>query len=208
MPASVTAAAESLASSSSKRLKVTNSLHHPAWLVEASIHVCDIGNLHCAPGTVTSFGGNHIHNVNPFNMRGELEKFHADHQVNKLSFGPTFPGMVRSFLTATVNRADSTCLEKPSSRLYFLGRRIGPTQLFLGTGAHSIRFLGRSQRRPHAPVPGDQPHREARHLRQPLDSPRHGLISFSCSLLHFIVFGTPMMLYTYDPFFSRRLFPI
>lgn len=75
--------------------KIKGSLHELLLSVfEDSPHVLSKGNLHCAPGTVSNYAGQHIHNVNPFNMKTELENFKAEHEIHDFSFGASFPGMV------------------------------------------------------------------------------------------------------------------
>jgi len=62
--------------------------------VAGNIDVSKIkGNLHCAPGAVTNFAGSHVHNVNPYNMKADLEKFKAEHEIHRLAFGESFSGM-------------------------------------------------------------------------------------------------------------------
>lgn len=79
------------------------------------------GNLHCAPGTVTNYGGTHIHNVNPYNMREELSKFQAEHEIHEFTFGDYFPGMV-SLLRPTPH----LMIEGLSGAVRFLGFFVPP----------------------------------------------------------------------------------
>lgn len=53
------------------------------------------GNFHVAPGSAMSAGhSGHSHQMNPFTFKEELAKTKLSHTINRISFGPSYPGLI------------------------------------------------------------------------------------------------------------------